>query len=111
MNDPNWEDNCVPEYDRRLTYEIFFDSFDRAFYAGDFRAVDWFISGLDPEGLATEAIIGCLTMGWHARDQLNELVPFFLRAEPVVVARLGKTRAENLLKNRDPRGLCGRRVI
>ena len=88
--------------ERKLVYDILFDAFDSAFWAGDFAAVDWFIAGLDPEDMSTLAVVSLLTHGWHARDKLNELVPFFLKAERTLLAREGE-RGARLLLNRDPR--------
>lgn len=91
------------KYDRVLTYDIFFDAFDKAFWAGEFEAVDWFIADLDPEGMSSEMIVGCLTMGWHAREHLKELGPFYDRAVSSLTKRLGSERTYNLTKNRNPR--------
>lgn len=91
------------KYDRRLTYDIFFDAFDRAFWAGEFKAVDWFISGLDPEQMSAEMVVGCLTMGWHARGHLTALGPFYDLALLTLTKRLGAETTYNLTKNRNPR--------
>lgn len=82
-------------------YEIV-SAFERAFSHGKFQAADWMLSGLDPWGMTPEQTISVLSICWHARGALEQLKPFYDRAEEALVDTLGVERAFSLLQMRQP---------
>jgi hypothetical protein len=68
---------------------------------GDMAAADKFLDDLVvTEDVHTASLLGVISLTWHAKAHLYRRDAFIERVDPVMIERLGKERAENLLNHR-----------
>lgn len=68
--------------------------------SGCFREVDDLLDLWRPDAMGVPAVLCALTITWHGKDKLTRRQFFLSQAEESLERRLGKERAEHLLKNR-----------
>ncbi len=67
---------------------------------GNFELVDDYLARDNPERLTEVGMLIVLTITFHGKEHLANRNIFLEKVEPLLKARLGVERAENLLKNR-----------
>jgi hypothetical protein len=90
---------------RDAIYNVF-DWFDTAFHEGQFEAADWFISGIDPDGLDPQIVLALLTVCvWPKNRTGVEMLPsrkaFFDRSYESLRRAFG-ARADKLVAGLRP---------